>query len=130
MELHGIDNKSIQASIKRFSSKSRIDMESLSRSINSKYLLAILNSRYSLFLLNTIRGGDYHILPEHIRNIPIPSATPAQQKPIIALVDRILAAKKANSSTDTSALEAEIDILVYHLYGLTDKEIDAVTSCD
>ena len=57
---------------------------------------------------------------------PIPSATPAQQKPIIDLVDQILAVKKADSTADTSALEAQIDKLVYALYGLTEDEIAIV----
>ena len=35
----------------------------------------------------------------------------------------ILAAKKADPSADVSALEAEIDQLVYSLYGLTREEI-------
>ena len=34
-------------------------------------------------------------------------------------VDRILKAKDADAKADTSALEAEIDRLVYDLYGLT-----------
>jgi hypothetical protein len=44
----------------------------------------------------------------------------------IALVGRILAAKKRNPEADTSALEREIDQLVYRLYGLTEEEIDVV----
>lgn len=35
----------------------------------------------------------------------------------------ILSAKKANPSADTSALEQQIDLLVYHLYGLTYDEV-------
>jgi len=38
----------------------------------------------------------------------------------------ILTAKKANPQADTTALEAEIDHLVYELYGLTDEEIAIV----
>ena len=34
--------------------------------------------------------------------------------------------KKYNPSADTSALESEIDRLVYQLYGLTDEEIKIV----
>jgi len=34
--------------------------------------------------------------------------------------------KKVNPRADTSALEAEIDRLVYELYGLTDEEIRIV----
>lgn len=42
---------------------------------------------------------------------------------VISLVDHILSLKKENPYADTSALEAEIDQLIYQLYGLTDEEI-------
>ena len=121
--LSGVENKSIASSIKKFSTMSREDMEELSKTVELRYLLGVMNSKYASVLLTNLRGGDYHIYPEHIRNIPIPSATPAQQKPIIALVDKILAAKKANPQADTSKEECKIDTLVYNLYGLTDDEI-------
>ena len=38
----------------------------------------------------------------------------------------ILIAKKANPQADTAALEAEIDQMVYELYGLTEEEIAIV----
>jgi hypothetical protein len=38
-------------------------------------------------------------------------------------VDKILNAKRSDPSTDTSALEREIDGMVYGLYGLTEEEI-------
>ena len=83
-----------------------------------------MNSKYADVLLTNLRGGDYHIYPEHIRNIPIPNATVEQQQSIVKLVDEILKEKKTNA--DTSSLEAEIDQLVYQLYGLTDEEIAIV----
>ena len=104
----------------------RENMEKLSKMVDLRYLLGILNSKYASILLTNLRGGDYHIVPEHIRNIPIPSATQKQQKPIIDLVDKIFAVKKADSSADTSKLEAEIDRLVYKLYSLTDEEIKTI----
>ena len=121
--LSHVDNKSITSSIKKYSRMSRKEMELLSRTIDLKFLLGIMNSRYADVLLTNLRGGDYHIYPEHIRNIPIPNATSEQQRYIASLVDRILAAKKENPQADTSALEAEIDQLVYQLYGLTNEEI-------
>ncbi len=124
--LKGIENKSIASSIKKFSKYSRSKMEKLSETVDLKYLLGIMNSKYASVLLTNLRGGDYHIYPEHIRNIPIPVATPAQQQQIIALVDKILAAKKQNSSADTTALESEIDEFVYDLYGLTEEEKDII----
>ena len=121
--LYGVENKSIASSIKKFSTMSREDMEELSKTVELRYLLGVMNSKYASVLLTNLRGGDYHIYPEHIRNIPIPSATLEQQEPIIALVDKILAEKKANCMADTSELEQEINKLVYSLYGLTTEEI-------
>lgn len=122
--LSKINNKSITSSIKKFSRKSREEMESLSRTIDLKYLLGIMNSKYAEELLTNLRGGDYHIYPEHIRNIPIPNATTEQQRSIASLVDKILSAKK--SKADTSVIEHEIDQLVDQLYDLTDEEIRIV----
>ncbi len=45
---------------------------------------------------------------------------------VVGLVDRILAPKWRNPEADTSALEEEIDRLVYALYGLTPDEIKLV----
>ena len=43
-----------------------------------------------------------------------------------SLVGRILDAKQRDAEADTSALEREIDELVYALYGLTPEEIAIV----
>ncbi|MBQ9538310.1 MAG: Eco57I restriction-modification methylase domain-containing protein [Treponema sp.] len=125
-DLMNVDNKCITSSIKKFSTLSRIEMEKLSKTVDLRYLLGVMNSRYASVLLTNIRGGDYHIVPEHIRNIPIPLATPGQQKPIIDLVDKILAAKSADNTADTSEMERKIDELVYKLYNLTEEEIAIV----
>ncbi len=126
-DLHGVENKSIEGSIKKFSKLSREKMEKLSDTVDIRYLLGILNSKYAQVLLDLIRGkGNIDVNPEYIRKIPVPNATKAQQKQIVELVNRILDAKKADSKADTTALEAEIDSLVYELYGLTDEEISKI----
>lgn len=95
------------------------------KSFSLKFLCGILNSRVvnywypKKYRMPTIGGYE-------LGSIPIPSATPAQQKPIIALVDKILATKKADATSDTSELEHKIDELVYKLYGLTEEEIAIV----
>jgi hypothetical protein len=58
--------------------------------------------------------------------IPIPAASPEKQKAVERLVDRILAPKQRDATADVSALEREIDQLVYALYGLTPEEIQIV----
>ncbi|MDR3234389.1 MAG: N-6 DNA methylase [Planctomycetaceae bacterium] len=125
-ELKGVKNKSISASVKRYSRYSREKMEQLSVQVDLHYLLGLLNSRYASVLLSNLRGGDYHIYPEHLRNLPIPLASEKQQKSIISLVNQILAAKKENPAADTSVSEAKIDEFVYRLYGLTDEEIKMI----
>ena len=122
-DLHSVNNKSITSSIKKYSRLTRPEMEALSEKVDLRYLLGILNSQYASVLLTNLRGGDYHIYPEHIRNIPIPSATKEQQQPIVELVDKILAAKKDNAQADTTVWEEEIDRIVYALYGVKDTEI-------
>ncbi|MFN3533709.1 MAG: hypothetical protein ACK41Q_14600 [Candidatus Brocadia sp.] len=52
------------------------------------------------------------------------------QQPFITLVDQILAAKKKDPNANTSALEQEIDEMVYKLYGLTEEEIAIVDGDD
>ncbi len=126
--LSGIQNKSITSSIQKFSRLSKEEMEELSHKVDLRYLLGIMNSKYADLLLTTLRGGDYHIYPEHIRNIPIPLVSKGAQQPVIELVERILMAKKKNAVVDTSEWEAQIDHLVYELYELTEEEIALIES--
>ena len=132
--LSGVENKSITSSIKKFSKYSRLEMEKLSETVDLKYLLAIMNSKYAAVLLTNQRGGDYHIYPEHIRNIPIPTATADQQQKLSSLATQMLDAHRqlglAKSEADKAMLAQRIDILdaqinalVYSLYGLTKEEI-------
>jgi hypothetical protein len=120
-DLEKVKNKSILASVKRYSRLPRKEMEKLSKTMDLRYLLGILNSKYAEVLLSNLRGGDYHIYPEHLRNLPIPAVSVVEQQPVIALVNKILSAKKENQPTEN--LEKEIDRLVYELYELTEEEI-------
>ncbi len=91
-----------------------------------KYLIGILNSKLVSFAINILynslkmAGGYLNISQREIGNIPIPISK--KNPKIEELVDKILVAKKADSSTDTSSLESQIDELVYDLYGLTEDE--------
>ena len=97
---------------------------------NIKYVLGIMNTDIMKNFIQSIAslksGGYYQYSSNILNRCPIPSAPPAQQKPIIALVDKILAAKKDDPQADTSKEEAEIDRLVYALYGLSEDEIKVV----
>ncbi len=92
----------------------------------TKYILGILNSSLINWYFLQFLSEGLHFFPEDAKRLPIASATTSQQRPIISLVDKILAAKKADAEADTSAWEAEIDQLVYELYGLTEEEIKIV----
>ena len=94
------------------------------------YLLAALNSKlldWYFRLIGVERdGGYYEYKPMFIERLPIPQIATTKQRPFIRLVDRILQAKTADPAADTTAEEAEIDRLVYALYGLTEAEVAAV----
>ncbi len=97
---------------------------------NDKYLLAILNSTVTYFLFQQIlpmlSGGFYEPSGIYFKTFPIPQISPEQKEPLIDIVNQILTVKAVNQTADTSALEAEIDRLVYALYELTDEEIAIV----
>lgn len=63
-----------------------------------------------------------HVGVRGLNAIPVWLLSESEQKPFVAAVDRILAAKQRDAEADTSALEREIDELVYALYGLTPEE--------
>ncbi|MBQ6726990.1 MAG: hypothetical protein IJQ89_10485 [Bacteroidales bacterium] len=50
----------------------REEMETLSETIDLRYILGIMNSKYANILLVNQRRGDFHIYADHLRNIPIP----------------------------------------------------------
>lgn len=95
-----------------------------------KWLISFLNSSLFKFTFSDdfpeLQGGTRELRKVFFDKIPIRQLTETQQQPFITLVDRILTAKRANPKADTSALEKEIDRLVYELYGLTVEEIKIV----
>ena len=123
-DLKGVENKSIKASVTRYSTKERQEMEQLSEQVNLHYLLGLLNSRYMAVLLTRQRGGDYHIYPEHLRALPIPPADKDKQHAVACLVKEVIEAKSHDEDC-TNSLQA-LDLLVYELYDLTEDEIRLV----
>lgn len=93
------------------------------KDINPFGVLGVINSKLIKFYWKQkfedkrktfpkIKGSYLELLP-----IAIPNNA------IINLVEKILIAKRENSSADTTSLEKEIDLLVYHLYNLTYDEV-------
>lgn len=95
-----------------------------------KFFLGLLNSKVMWYFLSVtgsvLRGGYLRFKTEYLKPFPIAGSTPEQERAIGTLVDRILTAKRVNPAADTSALEREIDRMVYELYGLTEEEIRIV----
>ncbi|MEG1567811.1 MAG: TaqI-like C-terminal specificity domain-containing protein, partial [Anaerovoracaceae bacterium] len=93
--------------------------------ISLKYIVAILNSTLMAFyfIKNTAKA-ERKLFPKIILNdlrlFPIKNITSGEQQPFIALVDKILEAKRLDPTT---TLEAKIDLMVYKLYGLTYDEV-------
>lgn len=101
---------------------------------NPKFILGLLNSKLlNFYYLKKFTTKKEDIFPEIqtylYEQLPIPQINSTNQSlvdEIINLVDKILALKAENSSTDTSKLEKDIDNLIYKLYNLTPKEIEII----
>ena len=94
----------------------REELESTSRRFAVKYLLGVMNSSSARDFLRANRRSNIHLYPDDWKNLPIPDVSPQQQQPLVALVEQILAAKRANTKADITALEAELDHAVALLY--------------
>ena len=79
-----------------------------------KYVNAIENSTLARWCL------------AHGEAITIPKLSEAKQRPLVRVIDQILAAKATNPAADTGKLVEQLDWLVYDLYGLSNEETAAV----
>lgn len=97
-------------------------------SFDIKYIYALMTSTLNKFIWRRKFSDGKALFPKvkksQLIEIPIPKVIFDEQKPIIDIVEIIIEARKQNQ--DTTSLEAEIDQLVYGLYGLTDEEIKIV----
>ena len=109
--------------IKRTITKEKINT---SKQFSYAFIQGILNSKMIKFYVNELLYDGTHFYPNHIKSLPIKNISLSQQRPIINLVNQILTAKKEKPQADTKELENEIDLLVYGLYSLTEKEIEII----
>lgn len=123
--LSGVKNGSIKKTArypderpKRDDLPNRLDLENQSRVFSAKFLAAVMNSSFAYDFLKANRRSNIHLFPDDWKQLPIPDVSPEQQAPVIALVDKILTAKRAKPDADVSALEADVDRLVTALYGI------------
>jgi hypothetical protein len=109
------------------------------------YVLGLLNSSLISSFIKQIstpfRGGYYALNRQYIENIPIRTidfTNPAEVKlhdRLVSLVERMLELHKRTPQTphekerlerEIASTDAQIDRLVYELYGLTEEEIRIV----
>lgn len=98
---------------------------------NLSVILCIINSRFSQYYIRKIiapRLGNTFIETKiiHLLALPVPKFQSAIKKTLVELVRRIINLKNKDILADTTKLEAEIDQMVYKLYGLTEEEIRVV----
>lgn len=96
-----------------------------------RYLLGVINSKLMNWYYQKMVSETNRTFAEvkivNLKKLPI--KIPKNQKPYIDLVDSILAAKHSDPKTDTSALEAKIDSMLYELYGIAENEIAIIENC-
>jgi len=143
IELKGVEELSITTSISKnnldeaervktgrvkkiSTNKKRTELEKKSEQFSLKYILAILNSKYAFAYLNNFRRHrlENYFYPDDFRNLPIPLLSPQSQKKFIDIVCLVLSLK--SEGKDTTALEQQIDNLVYKLYELTYQEVKII----
>ena len=95
-----------------------------------KYLCAVLNSTLIRWFLENVAPtsgmGTLRWKKVYVERLPIPRISGPRRRPFIQRIDQILLAMAENLNSDTTVTEAEIDHMVYQLYGLTPLEISAL----
>jgi hypothetical protein len=114
-------------------------------SYNLLYLLGILNSRLMTFYFKSALGGDMHTSPANVRSLPIHRINfddpedVARHDRMVEMVEEMLRLQKEHAEAEAlkedrrhdlarriEQLDAQIDGLVYELYGLTGEEVGVV----
>lgn len=94
--------------------------------------MALFNSRLLNFIYHAISQeqgkSQAQVKVKVVQKLPVVVPSEDEQRPIIALVDEILAAKAKDPNAKTNKKQKKIDELVYDLYGLTDDEKAIVKS--
>jgi type II restriction/modification system DNA methylase subunit YeeA len=95
---------------------------------NLEYLVSFFNSKLFKYCFEEnfpeLQGNTRELNKVIFEQIPV--KTISDETPFIEKVNQILAAKKQLPTADTTALEKEIDQLIYQLYELTEEEIKIV----
>ncbi|MBN1311954.1 MAG: Eco57I restriction-modification methylase domain-containing protein, partial [Anaerolineae bacterium] len=91
----------------------------------SAFVLGVLNSRVTSFFLRqitpSVQQGYMELRVIYVSQIPIPNPASVHHEAIEAIVRRLLDLR--GQGPEVVGLEAELNALVYQVYGLTDEEI-------
>lgn len=97
--------------------------------VSPYFLLAILNSKTAFWYITKtstqMRGGWYSFESRYIKNVPIPF-TERDNTELIEKVIELVRKKQVTPLADTKTLEAEIEMIVYNMYGLSEQEISYI----
>ncbi len=98
---------------------------------NPLYLLAVLNSRpISFWFAHKFGKLQRGLFPQfkinELASFPIPRANETDQLQLAQLAEQIMDAKCIDPFADTSSLDAQIDRIIYKLYGLTETDIKII----
>jgi len=123
--LAGVRNRSIKQRTRyrdekpeRLELPRREELEQTSCRFALKFLLGVMNSIVAGDFLRANRRHNIRFYPDDWKKLPIPDVSSAQQSPVVALVDAILGAKRADFEADMSALEDALNREVAALYGI------------
>lgn len=85
--LHNVINRSINNSIKKWTDKTRIELEENSKKFDINYILAILNSKFAVNYLNSIRKARIinYFYPDDLKKLPIKEINMDEQKELSTL---------------------------------------------
>ena len=100
----------------------REKLEETSRRITTKFLIGVMNSAVAYDFLQSGKQSNTDLYPNDWKQLPIPDVSSEQQRPIVALVDEILAAKRRGLERKVVRLEKKLDKKVSVLYGVEDEE--------
>ena len=114
-----VDNSTIKRNISN-------DKVLLSKEFDYKYLQGILNSKLIKFYVNELFYDGTHFYPNHMKALPIKRINKEQQKQLIFIVNQLHSELEDNIKSDVTAMENQIDILVYKHYNLTYEEAKVI----
>ena len=126
----GSELMAIYLNTKLYCNRSLYSIKITNQDFNPKYIVACINSKVMQFYYRVNYRSETNLFPKirikQAKLLPINNASHQVQEMLAEIIDSIVKRKHINPSADTSALESEIDRLVYQLYGLTEDEIKIV----